>query len=121
MKKLFNKMGFRKMDEMEQHIAFKAQRNAYAFLVVALFIWTAYESCQVFANQTRLNILPSLLLFAACAIQIISQLLLTHRAVKDEESYRPAPWLRVLMWVGAIVYVTGIVVVLGALFVAVGM
>ena len=43
MKKFFNKLGFRKMDEMEQHIAFKAQRNALIFLLVALFVWTIYS------------------------------------------------------------------------------
>ena len=120
MKKLVNKLGFRKMDEMEQHIAFKAQRNAYVFLVVVLFIWTFYESYQVFVYQTKLNILPSLLLFAACAIQIVSQLILTHRAVKGEETYRAAPWLKILMWIGAIVYIAGIVVLVGALLLVSG-
>ena len=37
MKRIFEKLGLHKMDEMEQHILFKAQRNAYLFLVIALW------------------------------------------------------------------------------------
>jgi hypothetical protein len=48
-KNFFKKIGFRKMDEMEQHIAFKAQRNALIFLLVTLLLWTLYEAHQVFA------------------------------------------------------------------------
>ena len=44
MKRIFEKLGVRKMDEMERHILFKAQRNAYLFLVAALVIWSFYES-----------------------------------------------------------------------------
>ena len=40
MKQILGKLRFRKMDEMERHILFKAQRNAYLFLVTALIIWS---------------------------------------------------------------------------------
>lgn len=77
--------GFRRPDEMEQLILSKAQRNAYLFLVAALLGWSLYESCQVFLHHTRLNLFPSLLLTAAVLVQAFSQLILTRRAVKDDE------------------------------------
>ena len=69
MKRIFEKLGFRKMDEMERHILFKAQRNAYLFLIAALVIWSFYESIQVYIHHSRLNLLPCLLLTAAVLIQ----------------------------------------------------
>ena len=122
MKKILNKLGFRKMDEMEQHIAFKAQRNAYLFLMVALLFWTFYESYQVFVYESKLNMIPSILLYVAAAIQIISQLVITHSTVKDEDTYKASPWLRILMWIGAIAAIAGSAMLIGtALLVAGGM
>ena len=85
MKRIFEKLGLHKMDEMEQHILFKAQRNAYLFLVIALMVWSFYESAQVYLHHSRLNLLPSLLLTAAVLIQSFSQLVLRRNAVKDDE------------------------------------
>lgn len=79
------KVGFRKPDEMERSILFRAQRNTHLFLVAALLGWSLYESCQVFLHHTRLNLLPCLLLVAATLVQALSQLVLTRRAVKDDE------------------------------------
>ncbi|MCI9122178.1 MAG: hypothetical protein HFG00_11775 [Oscillibacter sp.] len=76
---------FRKADEMEQSILLRAQRNAYLFLVAALVAWTFWESAGVYHARARLNLLPCLLLAAAALIQGFSQLLLTRRAVKDDE------------------------------------
>lgn len=55
MKNFFKKLGFHKMDEMEQHIAFKAQRNAFLFLELALLGWAFYESYKVYTYQTRIK------------------------------------------------------------------
>ncbi len=85
MRRMFERLGFRRMDEMERHILFKAQRNAYLFLVAALVIWSFYESIQVYIHHSRLNLLPCLLLTAAVLIQSFSQLALTRGAVKDDE------------------------------------
>ena len=85
MKQIFEKLGLHKMDEMEQHILFKAQRNAYLFLVIALMVWSFYESAQVYLHHSCLNLLPSLLLTAAVLIQSFSQLVLRRNAVKDDE------------------------------------
>lgn len=85
MKGIWKRLGFRRPDEMERFILFKAQRNAYLFLVAALFLWTVYESCRVYIHHTRLNLLPCLLLGAAALIQSFSQMALTRNAVKDDE------------------------------------
>lgn len=85
MRQFFKKLGFRRPDEMERSILFRAQRNAYLFLVAALFFWSLHESCQVYLHRGRLNLLPCLLLSAAALIQALSQQIMTRRAVKDDE------------------------------------
>lgn len=115
MKQLMRKLGFRKMDEMEQHIAFRAQRNAYVFLIAALLAWSLWESHQVFAHQTRLNLLPSMLLCAACLVQTTSQLMLSRRAVKDDEDARETSssgWVLGLCMIGATLTIAAVVVML---------
>lgn len=85
MRRIFQHLNLHRPDEMERHILFKAQRNAYLFLVAALVIWSFYESLRVYIHHSRLNLLPCLLLTAAVLIQSVSQLILTRGAVKDDE------------------------------------
>ncbi len=88
----------RKPDEMERHIIAKAQRNAYLFLVAALLLWSLYESLCIFLWHSRLNLLPCGLLSGAALVQAFSQLLLTRRAVKDDEdSQETAPLARLVV------------------------
>ena len=115
MKKFFKKSGFHKMDEMEQHIAFKAQRNALVFLFFALFIWTLYESYKVYAFHTSLNLIPSFLLTAAVCIQTFSQLIMTHNAVKgDEEAPKASPLLKAILICSAVV---AVIITIGSIIV----
>ncbi len=118
MKKFFKKLGFRKMDEMEQHIAFKAQRNAFVFLLAALLIWTLYEAYTVFAFDAVLNPFPCMLLAAASCIQTFSQLIMTRNAVKDDEdSFETSPLLKIIIWacvvVGAIATIVAAIMIMG--------
>lgn len=104
MKNFLKKLGFRRLDEMERSILFKAQRNAYLFLTAALLIWSLYESCQVYLHHSRLNLLPCFLLVSAVVIQAFSQLILTRSAVKDDEdSFETGPLLRIILLVCVIV------------------
>ncbi len=104
MKNFFRKLGFRKMDEMEQHIAFKAQRNALLFLIIALFIWTIYEAYKVFTYDTMLNPLPCFLLAGSSCVQLFSQLIMARNAVKDDdESFITSPLFKIIILVGVIV------------------
>ena len=115
MNKLLKKLGFRKMDEMEQHIAFKAQRNALIFLLIALFIWSLYESYKVYVYHTTLTLFPCFLLIAASSIQTFSQLVMTRNAVKDDEdSFITTPLLKIIIFICVFV---SIVITIGALFV----
>ena len=98
MRKLFKCLGFHKPDEMERHIVFKAQRNSYIFLTIALLIWSFYESYKVYAYHTKLNIIPCMLLMAAVVIQSLSQLIMTRNAIKDDEdSFETAPLLKIII------------------------
>lgn len=106
MNHFFKKLGFHKMDEMQQHIAFKAQRNAYLFLMIALIIWTFYESHKVYTYHTKLNLLPCGLLTTGIIIQILSQFIMLHNAAKDDEdSYETMPLFQIIILICAIVCV----------------
>lgn len=118
MKHIFRKIGLRKMDEMDRYIAFRAQRNAYHFLIISLFIWSMYESYQVFVYHTNLNLLPCMLLAAASLIQGFSQLVMQRNAVKDDEdSYETVPLLKIMIWVcvaaGVIATVGSAIILMG--------
>ena len=97
MKQILQKLGFHKIDEMEQYIIFKSQRNAYLFLIAVLFIWSLYESYKVYVYHSRLNLFPCLLLVTACLIQTFSQLILTRNAVKDDESFMNGPLVKIIV------------------------
>lgn len=115
MKNLLKSLGFHKMDEMERYIAFRAQRNAYLFLVAALAVWTFAESWRVYAHHTRLNLLPCMLLAVSSLVQTFSQLIMTRNAVKDDEdSYETGPLLRLILLACV---VAGVIVTIGAAFV----
>lgn len=115
MKKLLKKLGFYKPDEMEQQIAFKAQRNALLFLIIALFIWTLYESYKVYAFHTSLNLLPSFLLVASTIIQAVSQAVMSHNAVKDDEEAPKVPLILKEILLCAVI--TAIIVAIGSVIV----
>lgn len=115
MKNFFKKLGFRKMDEMEQLIAFKAQRNALLFLVLALFVWTLYESYKVYAFEAKLNLFPCFLLVAGSLIQTVSGLVMSRNAVKgDDEYYESSPVLKIILviLVTAAITATGVVAII---------
>lgn len=100
MKKLFKGLGLRKPDEMERQITAHAQRNSYLFLVGALLVWSLYESVSVYVRHVRLNLLPCMLLVGAALVQGFSQLMLTRRAVKDDEdSYETGPLVKIVVLV----------------------
>lgn len=94
----FRQGKWKRPDEMERFILFKAQRSAYLFLVGALSCWSLYESGRVYLLHVRLNPLPCLLLAAAALVQLISQQVLTRRAVQgDADSNETGPLLRLLV------------------------
>lgn len=98
MRRILKGLKLHRPDEMERHILFKAQRNAYLFLVAALVIWSFCESLRVYIHHSRLNLLPCLLLTAAVLIQYLSQLILTRRAVKDDEdSWETGPLVKLVV------------------------
>lgn len=93
MKKLFHKP-----DEMEKNIIFKAQRNAYLFLIFALLIWSCFESFKVYLYHDTLNLIPCALLIVAAAVQGFSQFIMERNAVKDDEdSFIISPMLKIII------------------------
>lgn len=82
MKQLLKKLGYRSPDEMERAISFRAQRNGYIFLLIALLIWSLYETAH--AGRGPMNPFPCLLLGVTLLIQTFSRLIMTHCAVKGD-------------------------------------
>ena len=118
MKKILGQIGFHKADEMERHIRAKAQRNSYFFLVLALLVWTFYESYKVYVCHSTLNPFPCMLLAGAVLVQGFSQFILTRNAVKDDDdSFETAPLLKILILVCII---AGILATAGAAFLLMG-
>lgn len=103
MKKFLNRWGIGKTDEMEQYIAFKAQRNALIFLLIALAVWTLYEAYKVFAFHTMLNPVPCFLLTGATCIQFFSEAIMSHNAVKGDEDSPKASDLSKTILISAVV------------------
>lgn len=87
MKKIFNKLGFHKMDEMEYNIALKSQRNALIYVEFSLAAWALYESYKVYTYDTPSNLFPCFLLISTTMVMLFSQLYLQRKAVKDDEEY----------------------------------
>lgn len=115
MKKIFSKLGFRKMDEMEKNIALRSQRIALAYALIVLIFWSLYESYQVYTYQTKLNILPCFLLVSTCWVLIISQAIFKKQATKDDEDYQKENpvWKFVL----AIIFIVSIIIAIGSFIV----
>ena len=98
MKRFLKRLGFHSPDEMEKAILFKAQRNAYIFLVISLVSWSLYESYKVYVYHTNLNLIPCMLLVTAAIVQSFSQLIMTRNVVKDDEdSYETAPLFKIII------------------------
>jgi len=117
-KKFLKKLGIHKPDEMERYIIFRAQRNSYIFLMISLLIWSFYESYQVYARHTRLNLMPCMLLVAAAVIQGFSQLIMTRSAVKDDEdSFETVPLLKIIILVCV---VSSVIITVGTAFLFMG-
>ena len=111
MKRFLKSLGFHSPDEMEKAILFKAQRNAYIFLVISLVAWSLYESYKVYVYHNRLNLFPCFLLVMTMAIQILSQFIMTRNAVKDDEdSYKTGAIVKVIVLICVIVSIIATVV-----------
>lgn len=112
MKLFFSKLGFRKMDEMEKDISLKAQRNALIYVLLALAIWSFYESFKVYTQHTSLNSVPSFLLVTTSFVLILSQLVFQKRAVKGDDEYKDATPILKIIIVGVIA--AAIIISIGA-------
>ncbi|HQL34958.1 MAG TPA: hypothetical protein PLG67_00025 [Bacillota bacterium] len=118
MKSFFLKLGFRKMDEMEKNIALKAQRNALIYVLLALVVWSFYESFKAYSQHTPINSVPSFLLVTTSLVQVFSQLVLQKRVVKDDDEYKDDNPLLKIIIAGAII--SAIIVSIGALLIVSG-
>lgn len=108
MKQILKKLGYRSPDEMERAILFRAQRNGYIFLLIALLIWSLYEAA--YAGRGRLNPFPCLLLGVTLLIQTFSRLIMTHCAVRgDTDCSDTGPMAAILLLSCVILCVTAAV------------
>lgn len=99
MKKWLEKLGFRKMDEMERLIALKAQRNTLLYMVIFLVLWSLHSSLRTIRAHVPLDNTPSLLLTTAVLVLIGSQFYYRHKALSgsEEEKELTGGFLRVFL------------------------
>lgn len=96
-------------DEMQKMISYRAQSYAYYFLFAALFLWTIYESCEVFWFEGELNLLPCFLMVGASMIQGFSELVMQRNAVKGDDEYQSTqPLFRIILFACVIAAVINI-------------
>ena len=88
MKKWLEKLGFRKMDEMERLIALKAQRNTLFYMVLFLLVWSVGNSLRTLRDQVPLDKTPGFLLSTAVLVLIGSQLYYQRKALSGSEEER---------------------------------
>lgn len=117
MRKIWNKLGFRKMDEMEQMIAFKAQRNAFLYGVLFLVGWSIYNTCQAVVTQGRVDTMPSLLLSTMVLVLIGSQVFYQHQLMagtQEGREYSRSFWLVLLggLLGAALIVAAGVILVM---------
>lgn len=111
MKKFFQKLGFQKMDEMQKLIALKAQRNALAYVVVFLLVWSLSNSLRTVRENVRLDNTPSFLLTTVALVLMASQFYYQHKILtgtgEEKELTRSflrtfLPWLFLLLLILAV-------------------
>ena len=113
MKKWLRRFQSQHLDEMARQHNYQSQQAAYYFLITALLVWTVYESISVYIYHAKLNLLPCLLLVIASLIQTFTRLILTRRAIKDDEdSYITAPLIRIVLLACIVIGVTVTVVMM---------
>lgn len=118
MKNILNKLGIKKMDEMEKNIALKSQRNALIFAVLGLLVWSFYESYKTYTYNTPLNTTPCFLLVATGLVQTFSQLILQRQVVKDDEEYiEENPIWKILF---LILIIAGVITSIGSFIILAG-
>lgn len=112
MKKILKKLGFRKMDEMEKNIALKSQRIALIYIIIALLIWSFYESYKTYAYKTTLNLLPCFLLVSTSCVLIISQAIFKNQAVKDDFDFKTEN--PIWKYIAITILIAGLIAALGS-------
>ncbi|WP_125152461.1 hypothetical protein [Clostridium rectalis] len=70
----------RKMDEMEMYISLKSIKIAWFYTIAFLFIWLVYEH----VTKSKFG-LPFFLFITQNVILIISQFIIKHRMVDNNE------------------------------------
>ncbi len=85
----------KKMDEMGQSIRLRSEAWGYRFIILALSIWTLFNSWQTLANGARYSPLPGFLVCLSVCVQGLSQYVLRRRMTAGDEEYQEPnilPW-----------------------------
>lgn len=101
----------KKMDEMDRNIRFRSEELAYKIAVLALAIWTLYESWQTYFNDSKAINLPMYILILVLCVQAFSEMAMKRKMIAGDEEYNEP---NKLVWtVIAIVAVIAVVIALG--------
>ena len=101
----------KKMDEMDRNIRLRSEELGYKIAVLALAIWTLYESWQAFFNNHQIVNLPMYILLLILCVQKFSEMAMKRKMIAGDEEYREP---NKLVWsIIAIVAIIAIVISIG--------
>ncbi|MBR4670283.1 MAG: hypothetical protein IKO84_06760 [Butyrivibrio sp.] len=78
----------KKMDEMDRNIQLHAEEWGYKTVLLALCVWTIFNAYQAYANKTKIDMLPCLILCLSICVQVISQAAMKQKMVAGDEEYK---------------------------------
>lgn len=78
----------KKIDEMDRNIQLRSEEYGYKATLLVLCAWTFFNIYQSCINNTKLDIVPSLLLCLALCIQGVSQIAMKRKMILGDEEYK---------------------------------
>ncbi len=97
----------KKTDEMDRNIKLRAEGFGFKAAVLALAVWTLYESWNRLFHEGSYNILPSLILIIVLCVQGFSEMAIKRKMVAGDAEYRePNRLLRSAILIVAVIAVT---------------
>lgn len=77
----------KKMDELDRNIRLHSEELGFKAAVLALALWTLYESWQTLFLDGKYHPLPALILVLTLAIQSFSEMLIKRKMIAGDVEY----------------------------------
>lgn len=78
----------KKMDEMDRNLQLRSEEWGYRFLVLALSMWTLFNSWQTIVNGEKYKPFPCLILCLSICVQSFTQMAMKEKMVEGDDEYK---------------------------------